>query len=484
VDSSKRVGTFTSLVLDSLGNPSISYYDQKNKDLKYTGGTGYMLVIVPTVTGITPANGSVMGGTEVTITGTKFTGATAVTFDGVAATEFTVVNATSITATTPAHAVGAVDVVVTTPGGSATGTYTYEAIVVPAPTVTSIDPASGIAGTALTGVSVTGANFVVGTTPTVWLAKSGQTNITATDVMVVSATRITCNLVLSPYEATIPGQWDLGVQNEDGQYGVKSAAFAIINPPPTVTSIEPSTGQNGTTIDIIKVTGTNFGFGTNPDIWLAKEGSENITATNIQIYGTTQLSFRLNIPASAQAGTWDLYVKSKDGQSGAYLGMFTVTYLGSSLLTTDWATNGWDGWTTASSWTPTTSSDTIYGPLVEDGHGVYGTVVSEARRAGSTQSTVSRTFTAAPGEKWSTITFTGLLSSSESPAGRSLTIMVNGVDVYSATAGSDSAINGQQFTITKDFNPADVVTVIITSKQGTKLSATPYTMQYDSLTLS
>ena len=44
------------------------------------------------------------GGTSVTITGTNFTGATAVTFGGTAATGVTVVSATSITATTPAHA--------------------------------------------------------------------------------------------------------------------------------------------------------------------------------------------------------------------------------------------------------------------------------------------------------------------------------------------------------------------------------------------
>jgi len=570
VDSSKKVGTFTSLVLDLLGNPSISYYDQKNKDLKYTAGTGHTPVIIPTITGLSPANGSVIGGTEVTITGTKFTGATAVTFDGtaateflvvndttisaitpahdegvvdvvvttpggaatgsftyeteviptptvtgitpasgpvsggtevtitgtkftgatavtfdgIAATEFTVISDTSLTAMTPAHAAGAVDVVVTTPGGSASVTYTYEEIVIPAPTVTSIDPASGVAGEELTGVVITGADFVTGTTPTVWLAKAGETNITATDVTVVSSTKITCTLALSPYEATLPGQWDLGVQNEDGQYGLKTAAFTITNPPPTVTSIEPSTGQNGTVIDIVRVTGTNFGFGTNPEIWLAKDGAENITATNIQIYGTTQLSFRLNIPDSAPAGDWDLYVKSKDGQSGAYLGMFTVTYLSPSIFTTEWATDGWEGWVTDSSWTGTeTGPCSIIGPVVENGHGLYGTNVTLVR-TGSTQSTVTKTFTAATGEKWSTLSFSGLLSSSSLPSKRTLVITVNDESVYSSTAAADGAINGQQFTITKSFTPANEVTVKITSTQDTTLTTSLYTMEYDSLTLS
>jgi uncharacterized protein YhjY with autotransporter beta-barrel domain len=88
----------------------------------------------PTLTSVTPNNGSTAGATSVTLTGTNFTGATAVSFGGTAATGYIVNNATTITATTPAHAAGAVNVAVTTPGGSATLTngYTYT---VPAPTV-------------------------------------------------------------------------------------------------------------------------------------------------------------------------------------------------------------------------------------------------------------------------------------------------------------------------------------------------------------
>ncbi len=83
----------------------------------------------PTVTAISPSSGSTAGGTSVTITGTDFTGATGVTLGGTAATSVSVVNATTITCTTPAHAAGAVSVLVTTPGGSNTANtlYTYVA---------------------------------------------------------------------------------------------------------------------------------------------------------------------------------------------------------------------------------------------------------------------------------------------------------------------------------------------------------------------
>ena len=66
------------------------------------------------------------GGQSVTINGTNLSGATSVTFGGTAGA-ITSNTATTIVVTTPAHGIGAVDVVVTTPGGSATSTggYTY-----------------------------------------------------------------------------------------------------------------------------------------------------------------------------------------------------------------------------------------------------------------------------------------------------------------------------------------------------------------------
>ncbi|MFM5667701.1 putative Ig domain-containing protein [Aeromonas hydrophila] len=109
-----------------------------NDGLNQGGVATYTLVVtssaVPTLTSVAPNSGSTDGATSVTLTGTDFTGATAVSFGGTAASGYIVNNATTITATTPAHAAGAVNVVVTTPSGTATLTngYTYT---VPAPTV-------------------------------------------------------------------------------------------------------------------------------------------------------------------------------------------------------------------------------------------------------------------------------------------------------------------------------------------------------------
>ena len=87
----------------------------------------------PTITSIAPANGTTAGGTSVIITGTNLNGATGVTFGGQAAA-FVGNSATQVTATTPAHAAGVVDVVVTTSGpGTVTSTngFVYTAPAAP-----------------------------------------------------------------------------------------------------------------------------------------------------------------------------------------------------------------------------------------------------------------------------------------------------------------------------------------------------------------
>ncbi|OFW13477.1 MAG: hypothetical protein A3F69_02385 [Acidobacteria bacterium RIFCSPLOWO2_12_FULL_66_10] len=92
-------------------------------------GVGPSSPTAPRVTSVSPASGTTLGGTVVTLTGANFSAGSAVTVGGAAATQVTVVSPTSIAATTPQHAAGAVDVVVTFNGqsGSLAGGYTFVA---------------------------------------------------------------------------------------------------------------------------------------------------------------------------------------------------------------------------------------------------------------------------------------------------------------------------------------------------------------------
>jgi hypothetical protein len=83
-----------------------------------------------TITSVSPSSGTIAGGSAVTINGTGFASGASVTFGGAAATNVVVVSSIKITARTPAHALGPVNVTVTNPNtttGTLTSGYTYKA---------------------------------------------------------------------------------------------------------------------------------------------------------------------------------------------------------------------------------------------------------------------------------------------------------------------------------------------------------------------
>lgn len=137
--------------------------------------------IAPSLSSIAPVSGSTAGGTSITLTGTDLTDTSAVTLGGIAATSVNVINSTTVTAITPAHAAGAVDVTITTPGGGATllNGYTYEE----PPTISGIAPSSGSAS-GDNGVTVTGTNL----TGTTGITFGG---VAATAINVINSTSVT-----------------------------------------------------------------------------------------------------------------------------------------------------------------------------------------------------------------------------------------------------------------------------------------------------
>jgi hypothetical protein len=116
----------------------------------------------PTVTGVSPGKGPGAGGTEVTITGTNLTGATAVSFGANAAMSFTVNSQSSITAVSP-PGTGTVDVTVTTPEG--TSPLSRKDRFRFTPMVTGVSPNSGSTAGG-TSVTISGSGFALGATAT------------------------------------------------------------------------------------------------------------------------------------------------------------------------------------------------------------------------------------------------------------------------------------------------------------------------------
>jgi len=83
------------------------------------------LAAPPVIDAITPITGPAAGGTGVTLTGSGFSGTTGVTFGGTAATGLIVNDPGTVTCITPAHAAGAVPVVLQNPRGNVTAAEQY-----------------------------------------------------------------------------------------------------------------------------------------------------------------------------------------------------------------------------------------------------------------------------------------------------------------------------------------------------------------------
>jgi pimeloyl-ACP methyl ester carboxylesterase len=78
-----------------------------------------------TLASVSPGEGDSRGGEQVLVLGSGFQNGTTVGFGGAVAPQVTFVNSTRLVATTPAHTLGAVDVTVSNPAGSATKTGAF-----------------------------------------------------------------------------------------------------------------------------------------------------------------------------------------------------------------------------------------------------------------------------------------------------------------------------------------------------------------------
>ncbi len=188
---------------------------------------------------LNPTRGLVAGGLSVTITGDNFTGATSVTFGGTAAASFTVDSDTQITAVTPAHAAGAVDVVTTTPDGSSNAlAFTYGVTPALTTAVPNFGPTGGGTSVVLTGTDLLGATAVTFGT------------VDAPGFVVDSATQITVD---SP-AASAAGDVQITVTTP---FGTSSGVTFTYGNVPAITLLAPAVGPLGGGTSVV-ITGTDL----------------------------------------------------------------------------------------------------------------------------------------------------------------------------------------------------------------------------------
>ena len=206
----------------------------------------------PAISSITPA--AIIAGsasTNVTINGTGFVAASVAEFNGVAL-QTTFSSATQLAAVLPANdldngAIATITISNPSPGGgvSSGAKFTVDN---PSPVVSSISPASVVAGAQQQTLDIHGTGFLA-TSVVQWNGSALQTNF-------VSGTEVKAVVPVEDVAAGQVAQISMGNPAPGGGNSANTA-FDITSPTPLVTGISPQTAPAGAAI-VITITGTGF----------------------------------------------------------------------------------------------------------------------------------------------------------------------------------------------------------------------------------
>jgi len=265
---------------------------------------------LPNVTSVLPNSGPTTGGTNVTITGSAFTGTTKVSFGSVAASSFHVVSGNEVTAISPPQSTSIQTVSVTTPEGTSApeptnDQFTYDA---PTPVVTSVAPASGPdAGGTL--VTITGSGFI------------GTGKVRFGTAVAARFTVVSDTVVTAVTPAQLPGPHPVYVTTAGGTNiaGAALSEFRALAPVAVTTAVTPASGPTtgGTTVTI---TGTGFSGAT-------RVAFGAVAATSFTVVSNTEIT--AVTPAEVR-GTRPVYVITPGGRSSAGTSGTAFTFVASA----------------------------------------------------------------------------------------------------------------------------------------------------------
>jgi hypothetical protein len=210
----------------------------------------------------------------------------------------------------------------------------------PKPSFKDMIPDEGNAGSTVSITDLVGSGFQSGAS--VQLVKSGSTNITATSVVLVSSSHMTCAFTLPSDAAS--GTWNVVITNPDGQsvsYAnyftlhastssgsttattttVAGSSFTITSVTPSPLAIGSTTGWMGT---LTIVTSKAVQPGTGLVVTLSKSGYNTIYVYNPPV-STSGTIITAQVSQPVYSGSWDVKVTNPDGSFGVLTNGLSVT---------------------------------------------------------------------------------------------------------------------------------------------------------------
>ncbi len=293
----------------SAGPADVTVRNSDGQTATLTGG--FIALLRPSITGVTPSSGPTSGGETVTISGNYFQNGTTVSFGAVPATSVTFISPTSLSVVAPALSAGPADVTVRNPDGQ-TATLTGGFIALLRPSITGVTPSSG--PTSGETVTISGNYFQNGAT-----VSFGA--VPATSVTFISPTSLS---VVAP--ALSAGPADVTVRNPDGQTATLAGGFVVLPvlASPIISGINPATGYSGQQGLVVTIDGNNFVAGS--CLFSIGGGAVGITVVSLVVNSPTSATATLNIDPSTALGLYDVAVSVAGAPMTAILpGGFAVT---------------------------------------------------------------------------------------------------------------------------------------------------------------
>jgi formylglycine-generating enzyme required for sulfatase activity len=399
------------------------------------------------VTSVTPSVGPIAGGTQVTIGGTNFTGATEVRIGGLPAA-FSIINDTTIVATTPASTAGAKPVRIISPQGSSSlvKAFTYFGD----PLISSVSPSSGPT-TGGTTITITGTN------------QTGATSVTVGGVAALDAIVVDSSTVSAVTPSGALGAVAVAVTTPGGKASL-SNAFTFVVPAPTISSVSPSSGPTtgGTTITI---TGTNLTGATSVTVG-------GVAATSVAVVNETTVTA---VTPAGTAGAKTVTVTTAGGiatlpNGFAYFAMPTI----SSVSPSYGPTTGGTAITITGTNLAGATSVTVGGVAATSVAVVNSTTVTAVTPTGPVggQSVVLTTpdgpATLASGFAYVAVPTISSVSPGAGPTAGGTAITITGTNFYNGTANATVRVGAAAATSVVVVSPTTITAVAPSGSAGAK----------------
>ena len=298
--------TVTSVQLNSVGSQKITVH---NSSAAASAATNF-IVIGPTISSLSLASiPAGAGATTITVNGSDFITVTldgsgnyvsgSLVYAGNTALTVTAGATTSLTAVIPARllaSTGKLSLTVHNPGGATSAAAT---VTITGPTIASLGPASAVAGSAPFSLTVTGANFVAGSS-VMWGGTPLATSFTSTTSLTASVTSA---------QLTAAGSPKITVKNSSTASSA-AATFTVCGP--TITALSPVSIAAGSAPFQLTVTGINFVNGSTV-MW----GTTPLATAPTMAGSTTSLTANVTSAQLVSAGSPKITVQNATGAKSA-----------------------------------------------------------------------------------------------------------------------------------------------------------------------